>query len=112
MDNNNEKDESMSNETDEQQVESDARWWDDWTNEWDGWEDNASDDQQLGRNDWVQDSDGAYRIVDKVEDIEIVGEETLFIDAADQIDAVEIARQRTDYSSATYHVHHCEDDGQ
>lgn len=76
MSNSNETDESLSNETDEQQVERDARWWDDWTNEWDGWEDTASDDQQLGRNDWVQDSDGAYRIVDEAEDIEIDGEIT------------------------------------
>lgn len=42
--------------------------------------------------------------------VEIVGEETLVIDAPDQIDAVEIARQRTDYGPATYHVHHCEEE--
>lgn len=43
-------------------------------------------------------------------EVEIVGEETLFIDASDQLDAVELARERTEYSPATYHVRHCEDE--
>jgi hypothetical protein len=69
MSNSNEMDESLRNETDEQQVERSGIQWNEWASD-------ETDEQQLGRNDWVQDNDGAYRIVDEAEDIEIDGEIT------------------------------------